>query len=344
MATIREVAKHAKVSVGTVSNVLRDAPQVGAEVRSRVLASIAKLDYHPNHIARSLKTRQTHLLGMVISDITNPFFPQLTRGAEDAALKHGYLLVSSNTDDQPDRERHVLSVLRNRRVDGILLVVAPSQDGFEHIERTHASGIPIVCLDRVPPKLKIDSVAVDAVLGAEMCMRHLLSLGHRSIGIITGNLLLQTAVDRLQGCKNALLDAGVKIEPNLIVSGDFRQQSGYLLTKQLLLSRRKPTALFVSNSMMGLGALKAMKEMGVRCPEDLAVAVFDDLPGNGSFYPEVTTVVQPAYDIGSQGAQLLIRSIEGQQSSRTAIRLSPELRICESTLPVRSHLHRSGGL
>jgi len=337
MATIKEVARLAKVSVGTVSNVLSDSPRVSAGVRERVNAAIATLDYHPNHIARSLKTRQTKLLGMVMSDITNPFFPQLTRGAEDAALKHGYLLVASNTDDQFEREKIVLSVLRNRRVDGILLVVAPSAEGSEHIERTVASGIPIVFLDRVPPGVRATSVAVDAVYGTEICIRHLTSMGHRKIGIITGNLELRTAADRLQGYKNALGEANIELDTSLIMEGDFRLESGYLLTKQLLLGRWRPTALFVSNCMMALGALRALKEMAVRCPEDLALAVFDELPGNGSFYPEVTAVVQPAYQVGYRGAELLIQQIEGAADGRyTELRLKPELRIRESTL-VRPH-------
>jgi LacI family transcriptional regulator len=333
MATIKEVAKLAKVSVGTVSNVLSDSPRVSAGVRERVNAAIAALDYHPNHIARSLKTRQTKLLGMVMSDITNPFFPQLTRGAEDAALKYGYLLVSSNTDDQFEREKIVLSVLRNRRVDGILLVVAPSTEGSEHIERTLASGIPIVFLDRVPPGVRGSSVAVDAVYGTEICIRHLTSLGHRKIAIITGNLQLRTAADRLQGYKNALREAKIELDPSFVMEGDFRLESGYVLTKQLLLGRQRPTALFVSNCMMGLGALRALKEMALRCPEDLALAVFDELPGNGSFYPEVTAVIQPAYQVGYRGAELLIQQIEGAIKDKyTELRLKPELRIRESTL------------
>jgi LacI family transcriptional regulator len=333
MATIREVAGRAKVSIGSVSNVLSGSARVSPAVRERVTRAIAELDYHPNQIARSLKTRQTHLLGMIISDITNPFFPQLTRGAEDAALKHGYLLVAANTDDQVEREKHVLSVLRNRRVDGILLVVAPSKEGFGHIERTLSAGIPIVCLDRVPAGLTVSSVAVDATYGAEMCIRHLITMGHRSIGIITGNLNLQTAVDRLEGYRNALREAGIEVDPSLIVEGDFRTESGYLKTKDLMLGPTRPTALFVSNCMMGLGALRAIKEIGLRCPADLAIAVFDDLPGNGSFSPEVTAIVQPAYEIGYQGAELLIREIEGEKSDVPAkIRLRPELRVRESTL------------
>jgi DNA-binding LacI/PurR family transcriptional regulator len=256
------------------------------------------------------------------------------RGAEDAALKHGYLLIASNTDDQVEREKRVMAVLRTQRVDGILLVVAPNDTDSAHIRNTLDSKIPLVCLDRIPPGLRIHSVTTDAVHGAEMCMRHLLSLGHRRIGIITGNRLLRTAQDRLKGYQNALEEAGLPVERELILAGDFRFESGYVLTKQLMLGGKCPTALFVANCMMGLGALKAIKELGLRCPEDLALAVFDELPGNGSFSPEITTVIQPAYEIGRQGAEMLIRHIEsGEPQQPVEIRLMPELHIRESTRP-----------
>jgi len=334
MATIKEVAQRAGVSVGTVSNVLRGSANVRPLVRERVNRAIESLDYHPNQIARSLKTRQTRLLGMVISDITNPFFPQLARGAEDAALEHGYLLVASNTDDRVEREKRVMSVMRQQRVDGIVLVVAPSEGECDHISNMLQSKTPIVCLDRLPRRQRMHSVITDAVYGAEMCMRHLISVGHRRIGIITGNLQLQTAEDRLDGYKNALAAAGISLEPALIRTGDFRFDSGYILTKQLVLGGKCPTALFISNCMMGLGALKAIKELGMRCPDDLALAVFDEVPGNGSFSPEITTVIQPAYHIGYRGTELLIRHIEsGEPETPVQIRLTPELRIRESTLP-----------
>jgi LacI family transcriptional regulator len=275
---------------------------------------------------------------MVISDITNPFFPQLARGAEDAAIKHGYLVVASNTDDQLEREKRILSVLRSRRVDGILLVVAPNGGDTEHIRKVIASKIPLVCLDRVPKGLSVSAVTTDAVTGSEMCMRHLLSVGHRRIAIITGDLELQTACDRLQGYKNALAEANIPVESELIMVGDFRFNTGYLLAKQLLLSGRKPTAAFVSNGMMALGALRAIKELGLQCPGDIALAVFDEVPGNGSFWPDVTSVVQPAYQIGYQGVELLLRNREsGEPVAPTQIRLQAELRIGESTLPRRTH-------
>jgi LacI family transcriptional regulator len=213
MATIKEVAKRARVSVGTVSNVIGGVVSVRPKLRDRVVKAMEELDYHPDHNARSLKTGQTQMLGMVISDITNPFFPQLVRGAEDVALENGYLLVTFNTDDRLEREKQVLSMLRARRIDGLLLVMAPNGGDVQHLENALANDIPIVCLDRIPRGISVDSVTVDNIKGAEMCVRHLLQLGHTRIAMVTGSSELQTARERLKGYENALQEKGIKIDP-----------------------------------------------------------------------------------------------------------------------------------
>jgi LacI family transcriptional regulator len=333
MATIKEVARRAKVSVGTVSNVLSGVVPVSPRLRQRVRAAIRELDYHANQVARSLKVKQTNMLGMVVSDITNPFFPQLVRGAEDAALKQGYLLILFNTDDRVERERQVLSVLRSRRVDGVLLVVAPGDGDVSHIRRTIEAGTPVVSLDRIPPGVTLDSVSVDNVKGAQVAVRHLITLGHRRIAIITGSLALQTASDRLKGYRLALQEAGLEEDPELIVEGDFRQGKGYRLGKDLLLRHRRPSGLFVSNGMMTLGVLQAMEEIGLTCPADVALTSFDDLPLAAAFRPHLTAVAQPAYEIGYRGAELLIRRIRGELTGKrpVSIVLEPELKIREST-------------
>jgi LacI family transcriptional regulator len=333
MATIKDVAKQARVSVGTVSNVISGAVPVRPELRRRVDAAIQQLDYHPNYVARSLKVKRTRTLGMMISDITNPFFPELVRGAEDACLEKGYFLFTLNTDDRVDQERRVLSLLRSRRVDGILLVVSPGQGDPRHIIKTLEAGIPIVALDRIVPGLHLDSVSVDNVKGARVCVRHLLMMGHRKVAIIGGSPTLQTAQDRLQGYLEALIEANIDVDPELILAGDFRQESGYLLGKDLLLRRDRPTALFVSNGMMTLGVLEAMEEIGLSCPGDLALATFDDLRIARFFRPHLTSVVQPAHMIGYQGATLLIQRVLGEIDSQVpvSIRLDPELKIRESS-------------
>ena len=270
---------------------------------------------------------------MVISDITNPFFPLLVRGAEDAALEHGYLLNTFNTDDRVDRERTIFGMLRQRGVDGVMAVVAPSPDPPAHLQHIMDTGVPLVCLDRLPADLRVDSVLVDNVRGAAMCVRHLISMGHRTIGVISGSPSLQTAQDRVAGYRLALSESGIPFNSALIREGNFRPESGHTLTKDLCLSIPVPTALFVTNGTMGMGALKAVQELGLRCPQDIALAVFDDVPGADVFRPQLTVVSQPAYQMGYQGTGLLIQRITGHTESTEPIRivLQPELKIREST-------------
>jgi len=328
------VARRAKVSVGTVSNVVSGTVPVSPRLRKRVLGAIGELDYHPNHVARSLKTRQTMMLGMVISDIANPFFPLVVRGAEDAASQRGYLLITVNTDDQSERERHVLSMLRSRGVDGVLLVVAPDEGDFEHLEKTVASGIPIVCLDRIPPRIALDSVSVENAIGAREAVRHLIAMEHRDIAIVNGPISLGTARDRLQGYKDALREANIRVRTEFVREGDFRAESGYRLGRELMTSKRRPTAMFVCNGMMTLGVLQALEELGLRCPEDCALVTFDDLPAAAVFRPHLTAVAQPAYDLGFKAAGLLMQRMEGTLDGAAPVHLTlrPELKIRESSL------------
>ncbi len=340
MSTIVEVAKRAKVSVGTVSNVIRGNPQVGRQLRERVEAAIRELDYHPNEIARSLKVNQTYMLGMVLPDITNPFFPQIIRGAEDKAGERRYLLVTANTDEHIEREQSIVAALRSRRVDGLLLACAPGKDSG-HIRRLIDFGIPVVCLDRAPVGIKVDSVLLDNVRGGEDCTRHLIRVGYRSIAIITGPLKLPNARERLRGYENALREADLEIDKDLILEGDFREESGYRLAKELLLRRFRPSAIFVCNGVMTLGVLQAFEELGVHCPDEVALATFDDLAGDRSFYPRITVVAQPGYEMGAVGATLLMDRIERKISGKpVVIRLMPTLIVREST-KMRSSGERS---
>jgi LacI family transcriptional regulator len=347
VATIKEVAKRARVSVGTVSNIL-SGRSVALELRERVEASIRELDYYPNHIARSLKSKRTNTLGMVISDITNPFFPLVVRGAEDAASEQGYSLITFNTDDRVERERQCLSLLRSRRVDGLLLVVAPNSDDSSHIDAVLDDGIPIVCLDRIPDHAtRLDSVSVDNVKGAQICIQHLIMRGHTRIAIITGSLALRNARERLAGYEQAMTEAGLEIDRSLIAEGNFREESGLRLGKDLLLRHKRPTALFVCNGTMTVGVLEALEEMGLSCPDDVALATFDDLPVAKAFRPHLTAVVQPCYQIGYQGASLLLQKIHGEsRDTPLHIRLEPELKIRESTKGIATsaaHPHTTNG-
>lgn len=333
-ATIQEVARRAKVSVGTVSNVLNDSNAVSSQLLRRVQQAMRDLNYHPNNHARSLKSRRSSVIGIVISDITNPFFPLVLRGVESAIVQHGYMLTIFNTDDDLERERQIFSLLRTHRVDGMLAVVAPNPaNDVSHIVQAIDMGIPVVCLDRTPPGLNVDAVVVDNIRGAAMCVRHLVGLGHRKIGIINGSSWLQTARDRYKGYEMVLGEANIKIERDLVREGDFRFESGYKMTKDLLLSHSHPTALFVSNGTMGLGALQAFNELAIRCPDQVALAIFDEVPGGRMLRPSITSVVQPAYDLGVKAGELLLSRLTNKAglSGPVTITLQAELIIGEST-------------
>ena len=340
MPTIVEVAERGQVSIATVSNVIRGTRRVSPALEDRVRASIRDLDYYPNEIARSLKVKQTRMLGMVLPDITNPFFPEIIRGAEDTAFERGYFLVTANTDEQIGRERRVVSALRSYRVDGILLASTPGND-TNHIRNTIDSGVSVVCLDRPVSGVKTDAVLLDNVRGGHECVRHLIHVGHRRIAIITGHLKAQIARERLQGYEEALREADIEVDPALVLEGDFRDESGYRLGKQLLHGRVRPTAIFVCNGVMTLGVLKAFEEMRVACPGDIALATFDDLAVDRSFHPHLTAVVQPGYEMGARAATILMDRIEGKLTRQPfVVRIVPTLVIRESTRPQRSKIDK----
>ena len=330
VATIKDVAKRARVSVGTASNAISGIAPVSPARAARVLAAAKELDYHPNELARGLKSKQTKMLGMVLPDITNPFFSDIIRGAENAAFERGYLLVTANSDEQVDREKRFVAALRSRRADGILLAAASHSE--DHLASVVAAGTPVVCLDRAAPGLAVDAVLVDNVRGVQECVRHLIRLGHREIAIITGSLELQIAHERLEGYRAALREAGIRYANHLVMAGDFREEAGYRLGKELLLRQKRPSAIFTSNGVMMLGLLLALDELGVRCPEDLALATFDDLPFARSFHPRLTAVAQPGNEMGFRGANLLIDRLEGKvEGGPVEIRLATELKIRESS-------------
>jgi LacI family transcriptional regulator len=292
------------------------------------------LNYNPNNHARSLKSRRSSVIGIVISDITNPFFPLVLRGVESAIVQHGYMLTIFNTDDDVERERQVFSLLRTHRVDGMLAVVAPNPaNDVSHILQAIDMGIPVVCLDRIPPGLNTDAVVIDNVKGAAMCVRHLIALGHRKIGFINGSSWLQTARDRYKGYGIVLQEANIAIDRDLVREGDFRFDSGYRMTKDLLLSHSRPTALFVANGTMGLGALQALNELSISCPDQIALAIFDEIPGGRMLRPSITSVIQPAYDLGVKAGELLISRLIGNMGSADpiTITLQAELIVGDST-------------
>lgn len=340
MATIKQVAEMAGVSVGTVSHVITGSVPVSEALRTSVEAAIQKLDYHPNHVARSLKTNKTWTLGIIVPDLTIPFFPQMIRGAETAARKQGYSLVAVNSDDDLDRQKDLLSLLRSQRVEGMLLVVASGATPLEQIERMMDAGIPVVCLDRVPNKVPVDSVSVEDVSAAELGVGHLVSMGYRRIAIVTGPLSLKNERKRLLGYRQALRKAGIGLDNSLIWQADLRPENvTQLCVERLQGPGTQPDAIFATNGPTGLGVMRALHKLGLKTPDDMAFVTFDELTVDDLFTPAITTVVQPATEIGYRAAEILLQRIEKptKQERRIDLRLP-------ATLKVRDSSRRRGNL
>lgn len=339
MATIKEVAALAEVSIGTVSHVIAGARRVSPATKARVEEAIRKLGYRPNHVARSLKSRKTRMIGMVLSDITNPFFAEMVRGAEDAVLKRGYFLSTFNTDDKPERERQIFEMLEMRRADGLLVVTALKRGDHPHVARALEMGTPVVCLDRRPEDLPVDTVTVDNAAGVELAVNHLIERGYRRIAYLGGAHGMYIAPDRLAGYRRAMRRAGLEV---CEYKGDFRRETGYQLGLKILGTQSRPEALMAGNILMAAGVLEAMEELGLETPRDLALATFDSVALLKGFRPHLTCVAQPTYRMGYDAANVLMDRLEGitEKSKPVHFVLPCELIEGEST---RARVRRAGG-
>jgi DNA-binding LacI/PurR family transcriptional regulator len=348
MSTIKQVAELAGVSIGTVSHVISGAVPVSEMLRFRVQDAISALDYHPNHIARSLKTSKTCTLGIVIPDMTIPFFPKVIRGAETAAQKVGYSVIAIDSNDDARRQREVVSLLRSQRVEGILLIVASGEESLAQLPKLVESGLPIVCLDRLPGGVEVDSVCVEDSAAAEMGVTHLIEKGHTKIGILTGELTLRNEQARLRGYRNAFEKAGIPVNPHFVWEASLRQEDAVEICRRNLSSpARRPTAVFATNGVTGLGALRGMLQCGLQTPDDIAFVTFDELTAEDVFRPSITSIVQPAYDIGYRATEILMERIEkgtlaSLQSPRIEIRLPATLKIRESSSTSLRSIRRAG--
>lgn len=325
MTTQRELAKLAGVSAGTVSNVISGSARVGEGARRKVLEAIQTLNYRPNLIARSLKTNRTNTLGIVVPDITIPFFPKIVRGAESAARERGYFLIVLDSQGSHELEADMMALLR-QRVDGILLVTAG--DGKWSAQRAAevASGPPVVCVDRLPEGLATDSVCVDDFGAAQLGVKHLLSVGHRQIAVITGPPALRNEQERLRGFRQAMQDANMPAPPSLIWSAGFEKEDVQAACRRGLRSAT-PSAIFATNGVTGIHALRALYDMGLRTPDTIAFATIDELIAEDLFEPRVTSVVQPTYDIGYRAVEVLLERIAlgGDVGNRSEVRLPASL-------------------
>jgi len=331
MASLQDVARRANVSIATVSRVLNKSGKVIPSTRETVEAALEKLNYRPSRVARRLRMKdgRTHLVGLIIPDIQNPFYAEIARGVEDAAFGNDYALLLCNSDENPEKERFYLNVMAAESVDGIIL--PPFEEMDSAVVATIRSGIPVVCVDRSLSRIKTDLVEVDNYRGAFDAVTHLLERGHKRIGLIEGRPHVSTNRERRRGYLDALKKGGAPLRAEYIRAGDFKQESGRTLAHELLALKRPPTALFVLNSLMTVGALSALHQLRLTVPRDIAVVGFDDLPWAEALNPALTAVRQPAYAVGRKAMELLLGRIVAPKRPAIAVRLMPELIVRKST-------------
>ncbi|HEX9889482.1 MAG TPA: LacI family DNA-binding transcriptional regulator [Nitriliruptorales bacterium] len=329
--TIRTIAAAANTSPATVSRVLNGTRPVSEDLRVRVEDALRQHDFRPNPMARALKGLSTLTIGVVISDFANPFFTAVVRGVEDVALAAKHSVILCNSDEQPEREQQYLELLHNKRIEGV--IASPTDDSHPDVYRA-LGDTPIVLIDREVPGLRADVVRVDNFRGAHDAVTYLIGLGHERIATIAGPTSVTTGQERLKGYTRALEEAGIAVDDRLVHFGNFKQESGYDLAQRLLASDPAPTAVFVANNLMTLGAMIAFNEAGVEIPAELSVVGFDDVDWATLTRPQLTVVAQPAYEVGADSAELLLRRMnEGNGSKRRTLLLTPELIVRDSTAP-----------
>lgn len=321
---MHHIAKRAKVSLGTVSHVINGSAVVRERLRQRVLNAIEELGYQPSQLARGLRRDYTNMIGMIIPDITNPFFPALVRAAEDVAFSHQYRLVLCNSDNHPEKESSYWNEIQSYLPAGLLLI--PAVDSRLHDQPFRNGRVtPVVCIDRRPPGWKGDIVRADNEGGSYAATRHLIDLGHQKIATITGPPHLATSVERLRGYRRAMKDAGLSAPSMYVQKGNFDRSSGFEAGLQLLRPANRPTAVFAGNDLMAMGALLAVRELGLRCPDDVSIVGFDNLDATELLLPPLTTIDQPAYRLGATAMELLIQRISGLKEGPRDIILNTEL-------------------
>lgn len=342
MVTIPDVAKTAGVATATAARALGGYGSVSTSTYQRVLAAAATLGYSPNGLARSLITGTTHTLGVVLADIENPFFYTALRGITDTARSRGFDVLLSNTDENPDIERKALTTLAERRVDG--LIICPAEgDSRTHLSNLIESGLPVVLLDRQVPSLAADMVGLANRQAAAEATRYLIKHGHTRIAIVTGGspsilakltrltarsiekASVTTSGARAVGYRDALTFAGIELQPEYLSANGFRRDDAAAAAKTLMRLEKPPTAILAFDSVLSLGVLLALRELKIRCPEDVSVLGFDDAEWAEAISPPLSVMRQPVYDIGVKACELLLARTEGRGRRPAQHRLKGQL-------------------
>lgn len=329
--TIYDIARAAGVSIATVSKVLNGKGKISDLTCQKVLRTVKALGYEPSTIASALAGKKTNSIGLLIPDVNNPYFSEIVRGAEDEAFEHGYSLLICNTDNNEQKEKVYLWTLRQKKMDGI--IIATGSTNQQTIEELTNDKIKIVLLSRDIPNVDLARVMLDNFKGGYLAGDYLLSLGHRSIGVITESLKIGSSKDRLDGFQEAL--KGNKAKYFVSSSNIYGIEAGVAQATELL-SKHDITAIFALNDLLAIGALQTCHEFDKSVPDDISLIGFDDTIFSKIVYPPLTTIAQPIYDIGRKTAALLIEAIEENKQLTKKIVIEPKLVVRKSTLSVGS--------
>lgn len=321
MATIKEVAKRAGVSPSTVSRVLTGNVPVSDAARDRVLSAVRELNYQPNVLAQGLKGGRIKTIGLLVPNVRNLVFPAAIRGIEDMANKHGYTVVLCNTDENPAKERFYIDNLRRRLIDGFIFSTA--RPGNDLILRLQEEGFPVVCLIRQHPDVTADAVVLDNYGGAYAAVRYMLGRGLRQIALINGSLDILLYRQRFEGYQSALAEAGQSLPPEYIVHDISGWEDAWQAMTTMLQSGVRPDAVFATSDPKAVGVIRAVKDAGLRVPEDISVMGFDNFDLAAHLDPPLTTVAQPFYDMGAKACERLIKIIEAKRRPQPRVKVLP---------------------
>ncbi|MAU10609.1 MAG: LacI family transcriptional regulator [Anaerolineaceae bacterium] len=337
MANIRDVARKAGVAPITVSRVINDSEYVSAEVRSRVEKAIAELNYVPNRLGPSMRSKRSNTIGLIVTDITNPFWTTVVRGVEDAAYKAGYHLFLCNSDESLEKELEYTELLLSRQVDGFL--IAPANTSSDSLEVIQKQKKPIVLLDRRINNPDIDVVRGDSERGAYLLTKYLIDLKHEKIVLLNGSQTVSTAIDRAEGYRRAMTEAGLEENTN-IFWGEFNHDSGYLMALEALQGETRPTAIIAANNFIAIGAIRVLDNFELSIPEDISLAVFDGLPEAIAVRPFLTAIAQPTYEMGLMAANILFERLNNPSKTDVKKIILPfELKIRSSSGPPNPGTH-----
>ena len=305
--TLREVARRAGVSISTISCVINRTKAVRPETAARVQEAIQELNYQPDTFARGLRTKQSNTIGLVVSDITNLFFPDIARGVEDRAERDGFSVFLCNTDADPRREERYIQTLLSRRVDGIIFTSMRQDD--HGVRNLWEDGFPIVLINRGVIGLDVDYVGSDNFGGAVRAVEYLIGLGHRRIAFIGGAHMSTASADRRKGYEAAMAKHGINYNPGVVLEGSLKHEGGYAAARVLFNLPEPPTAIFAANDLMAFGVMDAAAGMGIRIPEDVSLIGFDDIKISSFSRIHLTTVRQARYEMGQIAAEMIIDKI-----------------------------------